>query len=81
MKRIKNFGIAFSNSTQLTRQQMKKVMGGQEASTTQSADSCNAYCGDGSGYTCSGKCSTCDDAGNGQNPNVPGGDKLCVQFA
>lgn len=57
----------------LTREQLKKVVGGELGS----ADSCNVYCGDGSGYTCSGQCSSCEDAGNGKNPNVKGGDKLC----
>jgi hypothetical protein len=37
----------------------------------------NTYCGSGSGVTCGAGC-TCDDAGNGKNPNVPGGDKLCA---
>jgi hypothetical protein len=57
----------------LSRTEMKSIMAGSGP-----GDSCNVYCGSGSGYTCSGTCSSCEDAGNGQNPKVPGGDKLCV---
>ena len=60
---------------ELSKDEMKKVIGGLE---DPGESSCNTYCGSGSNYTCKGQCFTCEDAGNGRNPNVPGGDKLCV---
>ena len=57
----------------LSRAEMKNIMAGSGADGCGDADT---YCGAGSGVTC---CTgyTCQDAGNGQNPNVPGGDKMC----
>ena len=57
----------------LSKEDQKKVMGG----VRDDSNTCNAYCGSGSNVTCSGKCPSCENAGNGANPNVPGGDKLC----
>jgi len=57
----------------LTRNEMKKIMAGSGGN----CGTVDTYCGAGSGVIC---CQglTCEDAGNGQNPNVPGGDKLCA---
>jgi bacteriocin-like protein len=68
----------------LSNEEMKKVMGGSDGgnycgSESDQSHCCNVYCGQGSGVTCSGTCGTCDDALNGQNPNVPGGDKMCFR--
>lgn len=55
----------------LSRAEMKNIMAG-------SGSSCDVYCGSGSYYTCSGTCGSCQSAGNGSNPYVAGGDKLCL---
>lgn len=65
---------------------MKQIIGGNFlanycGSPTDTSNCCNAYYRQGSNMIYSGTCGTCDDAGNGHNPNVSGGDKLCVQFA
>lgn len=69
---------------ELTRNEMKKVMGGLSGADycggKKLGDCCNTYCGEGSHVTCNGLCSVCDPAGGGQNPNVPGGDRLCTSF-
>lgn len=67
----------FRNTEVLTRSQLRQVLGG--VVEPPAGNSCNVYCGSGSHYTCTDTCKTCESAGNGQNPNVPGGDKLCVQ--
>lgn len=68
----------------MTKEEMKKVMGGVEKGDYCGSDKlngcCNTYCGTGSGVTCKGTCGSCVPAGNGTNPNTKGGDKLCVQF-
>ena len=69
----------------LTKDEMKKIIGGVEreggyCGSDKQNGCCNIYCGTGSGVTCAGTCGTCDAAGNATNPNIPGGDKLCVQF-
>lgn len=47
MKRIKTLGINFNDVQQLTRQQMKKVIGGTMPGGC--GDGCNVKCNDGSG--------------------------------
>ena len=69
----------------MTKDEMKKVIGGVEREGNYCGSDklngcCNIYCGTGSEVDCKGTCGTCTPAGNGQNPNIPGGDKLCVQF-
>ena len=68
----------------LSTDEMKKIIGGDSevnrCGRKGEAGCCNVYCGQGSGVQCEGTCGICDAAGNGQNPNVPGGDRLCVQF-
>lgn len=60
----------------LSKEEQKRIMGGVVA-----GDNCNTYCGEGSGVVCNtGKCGYCVDAGNGQNPTKPGGDKMCALF-
>lgn len=58
----------------LSKEEQKKISGGFDNPDCGTA---NTYCGSGSGVTCC-KGLTCQDAGNGQNPNIPGGDKLCA---
>ena len=70
---LQNFGTA------LSREQMKKVMGGLDGGncgTTESGGCCNVYCGTGRGISCTGSCGTCSDAGNGRG-SEPGQDKMC----
>lgn len=67
MKRIKSLGINFSDAQQLTRQQMKKVMGGIVPTT---GNTCNAYCTNNASI-CTGRCSYCVDGWNA-------GGKLCA---
>ncbi|MCW3074287.1 MAG: hypothetical protein JWP69_1356 [Flaviaesturariibacter sp.] len=73
MKKFQSLGRSLSGS------EMRMILGGDEpVSIIGEGDStCNAYCGSGSGVTCSGRCVTCGDAGNASNPNVRGGDKIC----
>ncbi len=75
-----------SFGTQLSRSEMKTILGGVSGvkpptycGSTQTNGCCNAYCGQGSGVTCSGTCASCEDAGNGKGPG-PGQDKICYQF-
>lgn len=68
MKKFESLGRS------LSKEEQKKVMGGLSEPND---NTCNAYCGTGSNVTCSGKCPRCEDAGNGANPNKPGGDKMC----
>ena len=67
---MKNFGL------QLSRNAMKKIVGGANCGSSASGGCCNVYCGTGTGVTCSGSCGTCDDAGNGSG-SKPGQDKMC----
>ena len=69
MKKFENLGRTLSKAEQ------RKILGGAEPKD----NSCNTYCGSGSGVTCTDTCTNSVDAGNGSNPNVPGGDKLCVR--
>lgn len=68
----------------LSKEEMKKIIGGETkpnyCGSSDPGGCCNVYCGTGSGQKCIGNCGICADAGNGQNPGVPGGDKLCVRF-
>lgn len=68
MKKLQSLGKILNKTEQ------KKIIGGVEDDP--GCGTGDTYCGSGSGVTC---CAgyTCDDAGNAQNPNVPGGDKLC----
>lgn len=59
---------------QLSKGEMKKVMGGKISPTNQ----CNVYCGTGSGGSCDTTCPSCVDAGNGKGTG-PGQDKLCAR--
>lgn len=77
MKKLKLKALEIGASEVLTKAELKKIIGGNGGGSG-SSNSCNAYCGQGSGYTCTTVCQICDDAGGGSNPNVPGGDKLCV---
>lgn len=66
----------------LSRDEMKNVLGGSDAMSLEGGGSnCNVYCGQGAHVNCStGECKFCVNAGNGQNPTIPGGDKLCAMF-
>ena len=71
MKKIEALGKS------LNRAQQKAILGGYGDSAEESeGSSCNAYCGSGSGYSCSGKCSSCEDAGNGAGSGA-GQKKMC----
>ena len=69
MKKVASLGRS------LSRDEMKHVLGGDAIED----NSCNVYCGDGANYTCNKVCLSCEDAGNGSNPNKPGGDKMCFR--
>ncbi len=68
-----NFG------TQLSRSEMKNVFGGTKPTyycgSTELDGCCNAYCDN---TACSGTCSKCEDAGNGDGGD--GKHKICYQF-
>jgi hypothetical protein len=72
MKKLQTLGKV------LSRHEQKKILGGDDYSSAP-GDYCNVYCGSGSNITCKGTCSNCVDAGNGANPYVAGGDKLCAR--
>ncbi|MBA3285725.1 MAG: hypothetical protein H0U27_11790 [Nitrosopumilus sp.] len=67
MKKFKNLGRILSKAEQ------KNILGGNVP-----GNSCNAYCGVGSGQQCDTVCPHCVDAGNGSGTG-PGQDKLCVK--
>ena len=73
MKKLKLSFQQLDNTEILSREQLKKVLGGVDGSGSM----CNVYCGTGTGVTCSGQCNTCEDAGNGAG-SKPGQDKLCA---
>jgi hypothetical protein len=74
MKKFQALGRTLSSS------EMRTISGGDEPPESVIGDetsTCNAYCGSGSKVTCSGRCATCENAGNAYNPYVAGGDKIC----
>lgn len=71
MKRINSLGINFRNAQHLTREQMKKVMGGI-GGTTKKMCTAKAYCGTNGSVECTGYegggssgCTAMDDKGVG----------------
>ncbi|RTL55517.1 MAG: hypothetical protein EKK39_02730 [Sphingobacteriales bacterium] len=58
---------------QLSKAAMKQIKAGSGF-----GNSCNIYCGNNPSL-CTDTCTTCTPAGNASNPNVPGGDKICVR--
>lgn len=76
MKKLKLNLSQFEGAEVLSREQLKKVIGGDDGSDA--GNDCNVYCGDGAGHTCNskGKCPDCSDAGNGKGSGK-GEDKMC----
>lgn len=66
----------------LSKEEMKKVLGGGDSETIEGDGSnCNVYCGRGANVNCGyDECNHCVDAGNGQTPTTPGGDKMCAML-
>ena len=64
--------MSLSEMKSLTRNEMKKIMAGS------GGNSCNVYCGTGSGGSCTDTCLSCEDAGNGSGSGR-GQDKMCVR--
>lgn len=75
---VGGYALGFHGAPRYTgdiRSQMKNILGGL---LDEPPSDCNVYCGSGSNATCKNVCTVCEPAGNGSNPNVKGGDKLCV---
>ncbi|HLR38030.1 MAG TPA: hypothetical protein VK084_08285 [Chitinophagaceae bacterium] len=74
MKKLKLEELNLGNAEVLSREELKKVLGGTKPVTKSGDDKCNAYCS--SDDDCDEKCSHCDHDGETHGP----GGAICVAF-